>query len=125
MAAAVFDELHVAEFVRFCVVPSEKWPVAVNACVAPASAIAGFCGLTTRVVSTDPPLVTVRIVEPFTFPSAASIMLVPAETPVASPLEFIVATLVVAEVHVTVDVIFFVLLSLYVPVAVNCCVAPF
>jgi hypothetical protein len=30
VAAAVFDEAHVAEFVRFCVVPSVNVPVAVN-----------------------------------------------------------------------------------------------
>jgi hypothetical protein len=30
LAAAVFEEVHVAELVRFCVVPSVKVPVAVN-----------------------------------------------------------------------------------------------
>ena len=30
VAAAVFEELQVAEFVRFCVVPSVNVPVAVN-----------------------------------------------------------------------------------------------
>ena len=30
LAAAVFEEVHVAELVRFCVVPSLKVPVAVN-----------------------------------------------------------------------------------------------
>ena len=30
VAAAVFDELHTAEFVRFCVLPSLNVPVAVN-----------------------------------------------------------------------------------------------
>jgi hypothetical protein len=54
----------------------------------------------------------------------ALIVLVPAATPVAKPAAVIVATEVVADAHVTWAVRFWVLLSLYVPVAVNCCVAP-
>jgi hypothetical protein len=45
VAAAVFDELHVALAVRFCVVPSLKVPVAVNCCVAPFTT-EGFVGVT-------------------------------------------------------------------------------
>src|SRR5256885_12572923 len=55
----------------------------------------------------------------------AVICVVPAATPVASPPDAVmVAVAVVPEAHVTVDVISAVELSLYVPVAVNCCVAP-
>jgi hypothetical protein len=48
----------------------------------------------------------------------------PCATPVANPLPDIVATPLFDELHVTVLVRFWVLLSLYVPVAVNCCVFP-
>ena len=48
----------------------------------------------------------------------------PADTPVANPLALIVATAVLDDVQVTWLVIFCVLPSEYVPVAVNCCVAP-
>jgi len=52
-------------------------------------------------------------------------LVVPPATPVASPPEAVmVAVAVVPEAHVTVAVISAVELSLYVPVAVNCCVAP-
>ena len=51
-------------------------------------------------------------------------MVLPAATPVATPAALIVAVAVVVEVQVTVPVRFCVLLSLYVPVAVYCCVAP-
>jgi len=52
-------------------------------------------------------------------------VLVPVPTAVAKPPLLIVATPVFDELHVTVEVMFVVLASLYVPVAVNCCVAPF
>src|SRR5581483_6990544 len=67
---------------------------------------------------------TVSTVEPLTDPKVALIVLVPAATPVASPAVVIVATEVVPDAHVTWLVTFCVLLSVYVPVAVNCCVVP-
>jgi hypothetical protein len=51
-------------------------------------------------------------------------MLVPCPVPVARPPAVIVAAADVAEAHVTEAVKFCVLLSLKVPVAVNCCVCP-
>src|SRR5262245_62009457 len=45
VATFVSDEAHTACVVRFCVVPSEYVPVAVNCCVAP-SATAGALGVT-------------------------------------------------------------------------------
>jgi hypothetical protein len=48
----------------------------------------------------------------------------PAVTAVATPPELIVAVAVLEELHVAVEVSTFVDPSLYVPVAVNCCVAP-
>jgi len=50
---------------------------------------------------------------------------VPVPTPVAKPVLVIVATVVVPEFHVTLAVRFCVLLSVYVPFAVNCSVNPF
>ena len=48
----------------------------------------------------------------------------PALTPDASPEPEIVATAVFKDVHVTEPVMFCVLASENVPVAVNCCIAP-
>ena len=92
-----------------------------NCCVAPL-AIDGFAGVTA--IDCSAAAVTVSTVEPVTAPSVALIVLVPAATPVASPPAVIVATAVVADAHVTWLVRFCVLLSLNVPVAVNCCVVP-
>jgi len=121
VATDVVPDAHVTEPVRFCVELSLNVPVAVNCCVSP-EAMLGFAGVTAIDCSTAP--VTVRTVEPLTLPSVAEIVLVPVFTPVASPPAVIVATEVVAEVHVTEPVKFCVELSLNVPVAVNCCVAP-
>jgi hypothetical protein len=51
-------------------------------------------------------------------------VLVPTATAVANPPELMVAVAVVPDPQVTDAVRFCVLLSLYVPVAVNCCVSP-
>jgi hypothetical protein len=54
----------------------------------------------------------------------AVICVVPAATPVARPVFEIVAVPGVADVQVTVELMSAIELSLNVPVAVNCCVAP-
>src|SRR5580698_2957029 len=69
--------------------------------------------------------VTVSVADPETAPCVALMVVVPAATPEANPLELIVAIVCTDEVHVAVLVRFCVLPSLYFPVAVNCCVAPF
>jgi hypothetical protein len=61
---------------------------------------------------------------PEILPKVAVMVVEPAAIDVASPAVLIVATPVFEELHVTDDVISFVVLSEYVPVAVNCCVAP-
>jgi len=98
-------------------------PVAVNCSVVP-FAIEGFAGV--NAIDTNVAAVTVSVsaglVTPF---SDAVICEVPTAIPLAKPAELIVATLVVPELHVTLAVKFCVLLSVYVPVAVNCCVVPF
>jgi len=68
VATVVFDEVHVTELVRFCVLASENVPVAVNCCVAPA-AIDGFAGVTAIEVSVA--AVTLKTVEPVTAPDVA------------------------------------------------------
>ena len=50
VAAEMFDDAHVTELVRFCIVPSLNVPVAVNCCVRPL-AIEGFDGVTAIDVS--------------------------------------------------------------------------
>jgi hypothetical protein len=63
---------------------------------------------------------TVSVVEPLMLPEVAEMVVLPAETAVARPCALIVAAAGVPEFHIAVDVRFAVLLSLYVPVAVNC-----
>jgi hypothetical protein len=67
---------------------------------------------------------TVRLVLPVIPLCTAEMVVLPALTPVARPAPLMVATLVAEEAQVTWLVRFCVLLSEYVPVAVNCCVTP-
>ena len=66
--------------------------------------------------------VTVRVVVPVIVPELAEMVLVPAPTPVARPETLIVATEGVADSQLADTAL--VLPSLYVPVALNCCVLP-
>jgi hypothetical protein len=97
-------------------------PVAVNACVSPFATL-GFAGVTAIETSVGGP--TVSVVLPLTVPEVAEMVVVPTATVVARPLAEIVAVVVVEDAHVTDAVRFCVVLSLYVPVAVNCCESPF
>lgn len=101
--------------------PSLKVPVAVNFKEVPA-AICALAGVTVMLVNFT--LETVKPVEPLTEPKAAEIVLVPAATLVTSPLLLIAAVAAVEELQSTDSVTSCVLLSLKVPVAVNCLVAP-
>src|ERR1019366_2589416 len=121
VAVVVVPDAQVTEAVRFCVLLSLYVPVAVNCCVAPL-AIEGFAGVTA--IDCSVAGVTVNTVEPLIAPEVALIVLVPTATPLARPPAAMVATVVVPDAQVTEAVRFCVLLSLYVPVAVNCCVAP-
>src|SRR5262249_12498645 len=76
------------------------------------------------VVIVSGPAATVSPVLPLTEPSVAEIVVLPVVTAVATPPELTVATLVFEEAHVTWLVRLWVLESEYVPVALNCCVAP-
>jgi hypothetical protein len=96
-------------------------PVVVNCRVVP-RAMLGFVGLIAR--DTSVAVVTVSVVDAETPPTAAVIVVIPAATAVALPLEpaalLMVATAVSDEVQVADVVTSCVLLSEYVPVAVNC-----
>jgi hypothetical protein len=83
--------------------------------------IAGFAGVTA--IDTSVAGFTVSCVEPLMLPTVAEIVEVPAPTAVAKPVALIVATPGVPEAH-TALLSTCVELSLNLPVAVNCCVAP-
>jgi hypothetical protein len=68
VATAAAEELHVAVLVRFCVLPSEYVPVAVNCCVLPL-VIDAFAGVTA--IDTSAGGVTVSVVLPETVPEVA------------------------------------------------------
>ena len=102
----VTEELHVTDDVRFCVLLSEKVPVAVNCWVVP-KATTVYVGVTAIDTSVG---LTVRVVEPEMLPDVAVIIVVPGDTDDAFPLEpdvlLIVATDTFDELHVT-DVVRF------------------
>jgi len=68
--------------------------------------------------------VTVNPVEPLTVPKVPRMVAEPGAIPVLSPVALMVATAGFDDTHVTVVVMFFVLPSLYFPVATNCNVVP-
>jgi len=125
VATEVDDELQVTVVVRFCVEPSEYVPVAVNCCVLP-MAMLGLVG----VIATETSVAgfTVSVVDPDRVPDVAVIVVEPAATGVASPIEPAVLLIPAMddddELQVTAVVRFCVEPSEYVPVAVNCCVLP-
>jgi hypothetical protein len=119
VATVPVPDAHTA-LVSTCVELSLNVPVAVNCCVAPL-VIEGFAGVTA--IDTSVAGFTVSSVEPLMLPLVAEIVEVPAPTAVAKPVTLIVATVPVPDAH-TALVSTCVELSLNVPVAVNCCVAP-
>ncbi len=123
VAAAVFDEFQVTCAVTFGRQLSLYVPVAVNCCVRP-FAIVGFAGVTA--IDCSVAAVTVSTSTGEVTPLRLAVMLlVPTATPVANPAAVMVAAAVFDEFQVTCAVTFAVEVSLYVPVAVNCCVNPF
>jgi len=80
-----------------------------------------------RLPVTEAPGMTVNVVEPLIRPEAASIVVGPKPVAVATPcvpeVLLMVATPIADELHVTVSVTSCMLLLVYVPVAVNCCLA--
>jgi hypothetical protein len=82
-------------------------------------AVAGVTAMVVSVLA-----VTVKAAVPLMPLSDAVIVDVPEATPVAKPEALMEAAAVLELVHVAIDVTFAVEASLYVPVAVNCCVPP-
>ena len=118
-ATRLFEEVHVTVPVMSCVVPSEKFPVAVNCCRVPRG-MEGLAGDTT--IESKLALVTVRVALEAMLPELAVMIEVPGVNPFASPatpLTSILATAGFDELQLTVDVMFCVLPSVNVPVAVN------
>ena len=101
---------------------SVKVPVAVNCCVSPL-ATEVEAGVT--VMDTSSAGMTVRTVEPETLPEVAVMVVVPSPTAVARPVPLMAATVVAELAQVAVPVRSWGVLSVKVPVAVNCCVSPF
>jgi hypothetical protein len=101
--------------------PSLKVPVAVNL-MEVAFEILGFAGVTT--IDTNCAEETVSPVDPLTDPKPALMVVVPVAALLARPCALIMAAVGLDDVHVTVVVMSCVLLSLNVPVAVNCFVVP-
>jgi hypothetical protein len=119
VATVAVPDAHTA-LLSTCVELSLNVPVAVNCCVAPL-VIEGFAGVTA--IDTSVAGVTVSSVEPVMLPTVAEIVEVPTPTALAKPVALIVATVAVPDAH-TALLSTCVELSLNVPVAVNCCVAP-
>lgn len=117
VATAVLEELHVTEFVRTCVLPSLKVPVAVTCSLEPifnepdGSLTAIDCRVAEVTVSTTV-FDTIPLWVALTF-------VVPPVRPLASPAVVIVATAVFEELQLAELVRFCVLPSVNVPVAVN------
>jgi hypothetical protein len=122
VAAVAFEEDHVTELVRSCVLLSENVPVALNCKVEP-TATEEFAGV--MAMETSVAAVTLRPVDPVTEPCFAEIVVdCPEVTPVANPFAPIVAAVAFEEDHVTELVRSCVLLSENVPTARNGTVAP-
>jgi len=96
-------------------------PSAVNCRVVPRGvlAVAGVMAIDTNAAA-----VTVRTLEPVTVPEVALIVVVPIPVLVARPALSTVAVEVMADDHATVALRSWVLPSVNVPVAVNCCLVP-
>jgi hypothetical protein len=84
----------------------------------------GFAGVTAMDEMVFVAAVTVSVAVALTLFAVALMVVVPAATAVASPAVLMVATVVFDELHVTPLVSVPVVPSLYVAVAVNCCVPP-
>ncbi len=121
--AAMMDDSHVTMVDTSCVVLSENVPVAVNCCCVPV-AILGLAGVTARAMSVAE--VTVSVVDPEISPDDAVIVVSPAAMPDAVPLvpevSLIVATALSDDVQIVDSVSSCTVLSVNVPMAVNCCV---
>jgi len=116
VAAAVFEEVQVADVVRFCVLPSLNVPVAVNCSTVPLAieAFGPLIAIDCRVAA-----VTAKAKMFEVMPLCVAVMLLePTAAPVSRPPGAMVAA-AEEDAQVTEPVKFWVLPSLKVPVAVN------
>jgi hypothetical protein len=106
LATVAADEIQLAEFVKVCVLPSLKVPVAVNCCVVSSGmlAVGGPTAMETRTGA-----VTVKLDDPEIAPDVAVIVVPPCATDEANPALLMLATLAADELQVTDDVRFCVL----------------
>src|SRR5262249_31032945 len=110
LTAAALEELHVAELVRFCVLPSLKVPVAVNCSEVPL-AMEAFGPLT--VIDCSVAAVTAKAKIFDVIPPCVAVMLLePTATPVNRPPAAMVAAAGLEDVQATEPVRFCVLPSL-------------
>lgn len=114
---AGLEEAQVAVFVRFCVLPSLKVPVAVNCTLVPL-AIEELLVLIVIDCSVAAVTANVKLLEVIPF-WAAVILLEPMAAPVARPVELMLTAVELEEAHVTECDRSWVLPSLNVPVALN------
>lgn len=117
VATLVLEELQVTASVMSIVVPSSKVPVAVNCWVwlEVIEALLGVTAIERRFAT-----VMVTLVEPLMVPEVAVMLTVPGAKPVTWPLFETFATATSSDDQLTELVMFLVLPSLYVPVAVIC-----
>lgn len=108
------EDVQVAEFVRFCVLPSANVAVAVY-CNSTCSGMLVVAGITAIDCNIEDSTTMLEVLE--MAPSVAVIMADPADCPVACPEPMIVTTCVLEELHVTVLLMVWVDPSLYVPMA--------
>lgn len=121
VATPVAEDDQVAVADRFWVPPSEYVPVAVN-CTDWPSGTEGFAGVTAMLIRAGE--LTDRAALPVIEPDVAVMVVFPVATPRASPAALTAATAGADEVQATELVMFDVLPSESVPVAVNCCDCP-
>lgn len=121
VAADVFEEVQVTESVKSVVLPSWRWPVAVNCAV---WAEDNELLVVVIVIVERFETVTVTVVEPVTPSNVVLIVAVPVATPVTRPVELTVAMLLSDVDQLEESVIVSLAPSSYVPVATICCVFP-
>lgn len=122
-ATAIESELHVTVLLISRLLPSEKTPRAIKACVLP-MATEAETGVTAIELKVTVPARTVKDVDPVLVPDVALINVVPTVMPVAIPGETTVAIVVLFELQVTVSLISRLVPSEKAPMATKACVKP-
>ena len=121
VATLVFEELQFTESVISTWVPWSSVPTALYCCVSPEliEEFVGVISMETRFAT-----VTVTLVEPLMVAEVAVTVALPGSLPLIKPAEETVKTAALLDDQLTEPVIFFVLPSSYVPVALICRLLP-